>query len=135
MSICGTIFTDGLHDEQNVELYIEIIMFFVLMCASFGAWYISEKTLDVHSIFTYKREAFYWTAVLWTFALGTAVGDQIAEGLDLGFGYTLLLFVIVILVITLIWYFLKLNDVLAFWLAYIMTRPLGASTGDLIASS
>ena len=105
------------------------------MCLSFGAWYFFERSLDIHSIFTLKREGFYWLAVLFTFALGTAVGDFISETSNVGYGYTLLIFVITIFVIFLAWYFLKINDVLMFWLAYIMTRPLGASTEDLLASS
>lgn len=75
MSICGTIFTDGIHDDLGLDLWIEIVIFFILMMSCFGAWYLSEKTLDIHSIKTLKREGFYWVTILFTFALGTAVGD------------------------------------------------------------
>lgn len=134
MSICGTIFTDGLHDNLGVELWIEIIIFFFLMCCSFGAWYKIEGSLDIHSITTLPRETFYWTAVLFTFALGTAVGDIISETAGLGYGVTLALFVGVIIFIALLWYFKVLDEVTSFWFAYIMTRPLGAAAGDLLAS-
>jgi uncharacterized membrane-anchored protein len=133
MSICGTIFTDGLHDDEGVELWIEIIVFFVLMSLSFGSWYISEKSIDIHSIITVKRESFYWLAILFTFSLGTAIGDFISEQCAIGYGYTLLIFVVTLTVIFAVWYLIKINDVLMFWVAYIMTRPLGAATGDLMS--
>jgi len=135
MSICGTIVTDGFHDNLGIQLWIEVIVFFFLMSGSFGWWYRSQGTLDIHSINSIKREAFYWMAVIFTFALGTAVGDLIAESFNVGYGFTLLIFVVVIIIIFLAWFFFKMNPILSFWFAYIMTRPLGASIGDLLASN
>ena len=108
------------------------IVFSVLLGLVFLAWYASEKTLSIHSIYTRRREAFYWLAVLVTFALGTAVGDLISEGLGVGYLKTGLLCAGLIGIITIAWR-LGLDAVLAFWLAYILTRPLGASIGDFMA--
>jgi len=105
------------------------------MSGSFGWWYRLQGNLDIHSINSIKREAFYWMAVIFTFALGTAVGDLIAESFNVGYGFTLLIFVVVIIIIFLAWFFFKMNPILSFWFAYIMTRPLGASIGDLLASN
>jgi uncharacterized membrane-anchored protein len=133
MSVCGTIFTDGFHDNLGVELWIEIVVFFFLMCCAFGAWYRSEGSLDIHGINTPRRECFYWLSILFTFALGTALGDIVAETAGLGYGVTLALFAGIIVFIGLLWRFKALDEVTAFWFAYIMTRPLGAATGDLIS--
>jgi len=133
MSICGTIFTDGLHDDLGVELWIENIVFFVLMCICFGAWYYVEGTLDFHSINTVRREAFYWLTILFTFSLGTAIGDGISEAAMFGYGATFGLFVGAIIMFGLIWYFKLVDTVTGFWLCYIMTRPLGAALGDLMS--
>src|SRR5579871_6464937 len=105
----------------------------VLLALVFFVWWLVERTLSMHSIRTVRREAFYWLAILVTFATGTAVGDLIAEKFALGYLTTLLLFVVVIAVIAAAWRFTGINAVLAFWLAYIMTRPLGASTGDFLS--
>ena len=104
-----------------------------LLALVFLVWWLVERTLSMHSIRTHRREAFYWLAILVTFATGTAVGDLIAEKFSLGYLTTLLLFVAVIAVIAAVWKFTSINGVLAFWLAYIMTRPLGASTGDFLS--
>ncbi|WP_349632340.1 hypothetical protein [Gordonia sp. L191] len=98
----------------------------------FVLWWAVERTLSIHSIRTPRREAFYWLTILLTFALGTAAGDLIAERLALGYGWSLVLFAAVITTITLAHYGLRINAVLAFWAAYIVTRPLGASLGDLL---
>jgi uncharacterized membrane-anchored protein len=87
----------------------------------------------MHSIRTFRREVFYWLAILVTFATGTAVGDLIAEKFSMGYLTTLLLFLAVIAIIAVAWKLTGINGVLAFWLAYIMTRPLGASTGDFLS--
>jgi uncharacterized membrane-anchored protein len=104
-----------------------------LLALVFLAWWVVERTLSMHSIRTRRREAFYWLAILTTFATGTAVGDLIAEKFSLGYFPTLLLFAGVIVVIAVGRFGAKLNAVLMFWLAYIMTRPLGASMGDLLS--
>jgi uncharacterized membrane-anchored protein len=132
ISVLGTLLTDNLTDNLGVPLEVSTIVFSVLLGLVFLAWYASEKTLSIHSIYTRRREAFYWLAVLVTFALGTAVGDLISEGLGVGYLKTGLLCAGLIGVITVAWR-LGLDAVLAFWLAYILTRPLGASIGDFMA--
>jgi uncharacterized membrane-anchored protein len=100
---------------------------------TFAVWYASERTLSIHAVFTTKREAFYWLAILFTFALGTAAGDLVAEHFELGYLTTGLIFGGIIGAIALGYYVLKLDGILCFWLAYILTRPLGASFGDLLS--
>jgi uncharacterized membrane-anchored protein len=101
--------------------------------ATFVGWYASERTLSIHSIFTRRREAWYWLTVLFTFALGTAGGDQVSEGLALGYWQAVLIFAAAIVAVILAFYLLKINPVFAFWAAYVLTRPLGASIGDLLS--
>ncbi|WP_066064747.1 COG4705 family protein [Neobacillus soli] len=133
ISVVGTLVTDNLVDNFGVPLKTTTIIFTVAMLAAFAAWYASEKTLSIHSIYTTKREAFYWLAILFTFALGTAAGDLIAEGLNIGYWKSALMFAVLIGVVTLAYYRFKLNAVLSFWIAYILTRPLGASLGDYLS--
>jgi len=135
ISLVGTQITDqfeGNGDQPNNMWAITIISV-ILLALVFLVWWLVERTLSMHSIRTVRREAFYWLAILVTFATGTAVGDLIAEKFSLGYLTTLLLFVAVIAVIAALWRFTSINGVLAFWLAYIMTRPLGASTGDFLS--
>lgn len=132
VSVVGTLLTDNLTDNLGVPLELSTIAFSVLLGGVFVAWYASERTLSIHSITTWRREAFYWLAVLVTFALGTAAGDLVSEGLGVGYLATGLLCAGLIGVITVAWR-LGLDAVLAFWLAYILTRPLGASIGDYLA--
>jgi uncharacterized membrane-anchored protein len=133
VSVVGTLVTDLLVDEVGVKLWVCIIIFSVLMLGTFFAWYKSEKTLSIHSINTTKRELFYWLAILFTFALGTAVGDEIAEGLGLGYWQALLVFAAAVASVAALYYLKALGEVLAFWITYILTRPLGASLGDLLS--
>lgn len=135
MSICGTILTDGIHDNLGLDLWIEMIIFSFFMGIWFVAWYISERTLDIDSIKTMKREVFYWVAILFTFALGTAFEECMAETFKISYGCTLLIFLFVIILIAAMWYLLKLDDVECFWIAYIMTRPLGSALGNLLSAS
>jgi uncharacterized membrane-anchored protein len=135
ISVFGTQLTDnfeGNGDVPNNMIAITVVSA-VLTAAVFATWWSVERTLSIHSIRTRRREAFYWLAVCATFAMGTAVGDLVAEKLSLGYLTTLLVFVAVIAVIAVIWRSTKVNGVLMFWLAYIMTRPLGASTGDFLS--
>ncbi|MCX6468279.1 MAG: hypothetical protein NTW76_03080 [Corynebacteriales bacterium] len=132
ISVTGTLITDNLTDNFGVPLAVTTTIFSVALIVVFSAWYLVEKTLSIHSIRTPRREAFYWLAILVTFALGTAAGDLIAEKLALGYGWSLVLFAGLIAAITLGHFGLRLNAVLAFWAAYIITRPLGASLGDLL---
>ena len=133
ISIVGTLITDNLVDNFGVPLETTTIAFGLALLATFAAWYASEKTLSIHTIFTTKREIFYWAAILFTFALGTAAGDLAAEGLKLGYANSALMFGAMIAVVTITYYVFKANAVLAFWIAYILTRPLGASLGDSLS--
>jgi uncharacterized membrane-anchored protein len=134
ISIFGTLVTDNLTDRMGVPLEVSTILFSVLLAVTFAVWYAKEKTLSIHSIFTTRREIFYWVAILFTFALGTASGDLMAESLGLGYFTTGVIVCIVIAIFALAWK-LGLNSILAFWLIYIMTRPLGASLGDYLSQS
>jgi uncharacterized membrane-anchored protein len=133
ISVVGTLITDNLVDNFGVSLKVTTAIFTVAMLATFAAWYSSEKTLSIHSIRTTKREAFYWSAILFTFALGTAAGDLVAESLNLGYWKSALMFAALIGVVAFAWRYMKVNAVLGFWIAYILTRPLGASMGDYLS--
>ncbi|MEA2687162.1 MAG: hypothetical protein QOE93_2357 [Actinomycetota bacterium] len=133
ISVVGTLITDNLVDNFGVSLKVTTAIFTVAMLATFAAWYRSEGTLSIHSIRTPKREAFYWLAILFTFALGTAAGDLVAESLNLGYWKSALLFGAMIALVAAAWRYLKGNAVLAFWIAYVLTRPLGASLGDYLS--
>ena len=133
ISVVGTLITDNMVENFHVSLTTSTIVFAILMFASFGVWYASEKTLSIHSIHTRKREAFYWIAILFTFALGTAAGDLIGEQYSLGYFKSVLLFAAIIAVIAVAHLKFRLNAILAFWAAYVITRPLGASIGDLLS--
>jgi uncharacterized membrane-anchored protein len=132
VSVFGTLVTDNLTDKLGVPLEMSTIIFGVLLAATFLVWYFYEKTLSIHSIFKTRREAFYWLAILFTFALGTASGDLMAEGLGLGYLVTGFIVAAVIVLTAIAWKF-RLNSVLSFWIIYIMTRPLGASIGDYLS--
>ncbi|WP_323703224.1 hypothetical protein [Mammaliicoccus sp. Dog046] len=133
LSVFGTLVTDNLTDNLGVPLIVSTVLFSILLAITFIVWYINEKTLSIHSIYTVKREIFYWITILFTFALGTAVGDLYSE--ELGFGY-LNTGIVVSLIIIAVYFAYKLvgiNSILAFWIGYILTRPLGASLGDLLS--
>ncbi|MEO5931568.1 MAG: hypothetical protein ABIR47_16660 [Candidatus Kapaibacterium sp.] len=132
ISVVGTLISDNLVDNLGISLTTTTILFGSALIVVFALWYASEKTLSVHTIYTTRRELFYWAAILFTFALGTSAGDLIGESLGLGYPLSALLFGGVIVLIFLAYRYFKLNAVLAFWLAYILTRPLGASMGDLL---
>ena len=133
ISIVGTLVTDNLVDNFGVSLITTTIGFSLALAVTFALWFASEKTLSIHAIFTTKREAYYWLAILFTFALGTAAGDLVAEKFGLGYLSTGVLFGMIIASLTFGYFFLKLDPILGFWLAYILTRPLGASFGDLLS--
>ena len=135
LSVVGTLITDNLTDNFGVSLVTTTIIFTIALAIAFAAWYASEKTLSIHSIITIKRESFYWLAILFTFALGTAAGDLIAEHFHLGYLISAFLFVGLIVAVTIGYYRFKLNAILAFWIAYILTRPLGASIGDYLSQA
>lgn len=133
ISIVGTLITDNMVDNFGVALKTTTFIFSAALLAVFAAWYASEKTLSIHTIFTTRRELFYWAAILFTFALGTAAGDLAAEGLGLGYANSAMIFGTMIAIVTLAFYVFRMNAILAFWVAYILTRPLGASFGDLLS--
>src|ERR1700704_1447360 len=134
VSVVGTQITDALTDGLGVSLYVSTLAFGVALAAIFALWYATERTLSIQTIPTTRRELFYWAAVLFTFALGTAAGDLATEALGLGFKLGVVAFGILIAVIF-VAYYLSVNAVLTFWLAYILTRPLGASLGDLLSQA
>ena len=134
VSVVGTQITDALTDGFGVSLYVSTTIFALILAAIFAIWYSSERTLSIHTITTTRRELFYWSAILFTFALGTAAGDLATEALSLGFSVGVWAFAALIAVIAGA-YYLGANPVLTFWLAYILTRPLGASLGDLLSQS
>ena len=133
VSVVGTLLTDNLTDNLGLSLLITTPTFAVLLAVTFVSWYRREGTLSIHSIVTTRREGWYWLVVLLTFALGTAAGDLVAERLNLGFGPSIVLFAALIALITAARFVGGLNAVLSFWLAYVLTRPLGASIGDLLS--
>jgi uncharacterized membrane-anchored protein len=133
ISVFGTLITDNLTDGHNVPLTTTTPIFAVILAAVFASWFAVERTLSIHTIFTRRREGFYWLTILFTFALGTAAGDLVAEKFSLGYGPSIAIWGGAIAAITAAHYALKLNAVLAFWLAYILTRPLGASIGDFMS--
>lgn len=134
VSVFGTLVTDNLTDSIGVPLEASTLVFGALLAITFLAWYATEKTLSIHSIVTRRREAFYWLAILFTFALGTATGDLMAEVLGLGYLVTGTIVAALIAVLSIGWRF-GLHPVLAFWFIYILTRPLGASIGDYLSQS
>ena len=132
ISVVGTLITDYFTDERGVRLQVTTAVFSIILAIVFALWYASERTLSIHTIVTTKREAFYWLAVLFTFALGTAAGDLVAEQMNLGYGKSVLLFAGLIAIVFAL-YKIGFNAVASFWLAYILTRPLGASIGDFLS--
>lgn len=132
ISIFGTLVTDNMTDAVGIPLELSTIVFSAALAITFIIWYASEKTLSIHSIHTARREAFYWLTILFTFALGTAAGDLMAESLGLGYLVTGIIVCGVILTVSVSWK-LGLDSILGFWIVYIMTRPLGASLGDYLS--
>src|SRR4051812_10941812 len=135
ISVFGTLITDNMTDRYNVPLTTSTPIFGAALAIVFAVWWWFERTLSIHTIFTTRREGFYWLAILFTFALGTAAGDLVAEQFSLGYGVSIAIFGGVIALITLAHYGLHMNAVLSFWSAYIMTRPLGASIGDFMSQN
>ncbi|MFC6203234.1 hypothetical protein ACFPZK_00715 [Psychrobacter urativorans] len=133
VSILGTLITDNMTDNMGIPLAVSTIGFSIILAMVFALWYARERTLSIHHIDSLAREWYYWVAILATFALGTAAGDWFAEGLQLGYQTSTLIFAAAIALIAIAFYALKLNSVLCFWLAYILTRPLGAALGDWLS--
>lgn len=132
ISIAGTLMTDNLVDGHGVSLNITTIGFSICLALTFIGWYLSERSLSIHTIVTTRREAWYWLTVLFTFALGTSAGDLVSEKLDIGYWKTGLIFLGLIGLVALAHFVFGLGEIISFWMAYILTRPLGASLGDYL---
>jgi uncharacterized membrane-anchored protein len=130
VAIFGTMAADGIHDGASIPYAVTTPLFSLVTAAVFWRWYRSEGTLSIHSITTRRREGYYWAAVLATFALGTAAGDLTAMSLNLGFFGSVILFAGIIAIPAVGWWRFNMNPIVAFWFAYIVTRPLGASFAD-----
>ena len=135
MSIEGTLITDILVDDFNISLITLDLIFFIAMALGFLIWYKTEGTLSIHKITNNKREVFYWLIVLITFALGTGIGDTVSEHLNFGYSNSLMLFGAIFLIAGALFYVKILDGITAFWIAFIVTRPIGASLGDLFIQS
>jgi uncharacterized membrane-anchored protein len=135
VAVFGTMAADVLHVEFGVPYIASSILFALLLVAVFWLWSRAEPTLSIHSITTVRRELFYWAAVLATFAMGTALGDLAAYTFKLGFLSAGIVFAVLFAVPGFAYFGLRINAVLAFWAAYVMTRPLGASFADWTGKS
>lgn len=133
VAVFGTMAAGILHVYMGVPYMYSATIYAGSLAVIFGLWYLSERTLSVHSIYTRRREIFYWAAVLATFAMGTAVGDMTAVSFHLGFLGSGILFAVVIAIPALARRLIGLNEIVAFWFAYVITRPLGASFADWLA--
>jgi uncharacterized membrane-anchored protein len=134
ISVVGTLLTDNLTDAHNVPLWVSTSVFTALLIGVFAVWWARERTLSIHTIVTTPREAFFWLTVLVTFALGTAAGDWTLELTGWGPGAAVILPAALLLAVLIAWR-LGASPVLTFWLAFILTRPLGANIGDFFGSS
>ena len=132
VSIFGTMAADVLHVGFGIPYAASTSFFAVALSGILGGWYLSERTLSIHSIFTRRRELFYWATILTTFALGTAAGDMTASTMHLGYFNSGLIFAVLIALPALGYWLMGINEIFAFWFAYIMTRPLGATFADWI---
>jgi uncharacterized membrane-anchored protein len=130
VAVFGTMAADALHIQLGVPYTVSTCLFAVVLAGVFIVWQKSEKTLSIHSINTRRREVFYWATVLATFALGTAAGDWTATTLGLGYFSSILLFSGLIIVPAVGFWLFRLNEIAAFWAAYVLTRPIGASIAD-----
>ncbi len=130
VAVFGTMAADGLHVALGVPYVASTVFYAILLAAVFYLWRRSEGTLSIHSIYTRRRETYYWITVFVTFALGTAAGDLTAASMHLGYFTSGVIFAVAIVVPALAWWRLRLNGVAAFWIAYVLTRPLGASFAD-----
>ncbi len=135
VAIFGTMVADAVHIALGVPYSVSTIAFAVILTVVFVTWYKTEKTLSIHSIYTRRREMFYWTTVLATFAMGTATGDMTALTLHLGYLASGIMFAVLFVLPGLCFLLFGLNDIFAFWFAYVMTRPLGASFADWFGKS
>ncbi|MGW5449459.1 COG4705 family protein [Streptomyces asiaticus] len=133
ISVVGTLISDNLTDNIGVPLETSTTVFAIILAVVFVVWYRRERTLSIHHIDSTSRESFYWLAVLFTFALGTAAGDLVSERMNLGYWLSAVLFALAIAAVAVAHFALGLDAVWSFWIAYILTRPLGASVGDYLS--
>lgn len=133
ISTVGTLLTDTLHDNFNVQNWQSIIVFALLLLITFFIWHKREGSLEMKSINTRKREGFYWLAILFTFALGTAGGDIFLDDFGIALKFSLVGFAIALMIVWALWKGKAINPVATFWIAYVLTRPLGAATGDFLS--
>ncbi|WP_275558960.1 hypothetical protein [Streptomyces sp. 5-6(2022)] len=133
ISVVGTLISDNLTDNMGVPLEASTAVFAIVLAVVFVVWYRRERTLSIHSVDSTSRESFYWLAVLFTFALGTAAGDLVSERMNLGYWLSAALFALAIAAVAVAHFALGLDAVWSFWIAYILTRPLGASIGDYLS--
>ncbi|MET8451564.1 hypothetical protein [Streptomyces sp. NPDC005209] len=133
ISVVGTLISDNLTENMGVPLATSTTAFAIILAVVFVVWYSRERTLSIHSIDTTGRESFYWLAVLFTFALGTAAGDLVSERMDFGYWLSAVLFGLVIAAVALAHFALDLDAVWSFWIVYVLSRPLGASVGDYLS--
>ncbi|MFI5953857.1 hypothetical protein [Cryptosporangium sp. NPDC051539] len=132
VSVVGTLVTDNLTDGLGISLWVSTAVFTALLLLTFGVWYRTERTLSIHSILTPRREAFYWLVVIVTFALGTATGDLLIDTLGIGLLTAVVIFAAALAVVFAAYRF-GLGATLSFWIAYVLTRPLGGSLGDFLS--
>ncbi len=130
VAVFGTMSADSLHIQLGIPYIISTLFFMVVLVVVFIMWYKTEKTLSIHSITTRRRELFYWATVLSTFALGTAIGDLSATTFGLGYFLSGIVFTLLFLIPAIGYRWFNLNEIVAFWFAYVVTRPLGASFAD-----
>ena len=135
VAVFGTMAADVLHVALGVPYWMSTAFFASALAIVFVVWYLSERTLSIHTIYPGRRELFYWATVCATFALGTAAGDLTASTLGLGYFPSLILFAVLFALPGLAYWLLGLNEVFAFWFAYVVTRPLGASFADWVGKS
>jgi uncharacterized membrane-anchored protein len=133
ISTVGTLLTDTLHDNLSVQNWQSIIVFSIALILTFAIWQKREGSLEMKSINTRKREGFYWLAILFTFALGTAGGDIFLDDFGVALKFSLIGFAIALAIVWVLWKGKRINPVAAFWIAYVLTRPLGAATGDFLS--
>ncbi|MEZ5830735.1 MAG: hypothetical protein R3D05_06110 [Dongiaceae bacterium] len=133
ISIVGTLITDNMVDNLEIPLQVSTGFFSVVLALTFTVWYAVERTLSIHTIYTTRREIFYWLAILFTFSLGTAAGDLVSEHFKLGYLLSGIIFAAIVAGIAFAYFVFQIDGILAFWLAYILTRPVGASFGDLLS--
>jgi uncharacterized membrane-anchored protein len=130
VAVFGTMGADVVHIGLGIPYAVSTVFFALALAVVFAAWYACERTLSIHSIYTPRRELFYWATVMTTFALGTAAGDMTASTMGLGYFTSGVMFACLFVVPGIAYRFFRVNAIAAFWVAYILTRPFGASFAD-----